>query len=110
MIADCLFIGIFRTASRDVLRIKEECNRISKPDDPDPRDNLVMTTKWTTRPVRAEDAGIIARHRYSDAGPKEDLNAYERWRTTRIDRGAYTGVLAELDDGVIAGAGAVVLD
>lgn len=69
-----------------------------------------MTTAWTTRPARADDAAIIARHRYFDAGTKDDLVAYERWVATRIKRSTYNGVLAELDGGVVAGAGAVMLD
>lgn len=69
-----------------------------------------MTSAWSTRPVRADDAATLARHRYFDAGTKEDLVAYERWVAARIERGIYTGVLAELDGGVIAGAGAVILD
>lgn len=69
-----------------------------------------MTRTWNTRPVRIEDAAIIARHRYFDAGSKDDLAAYERWVAARIERGNYTGVLAEDDHGVIAGAGAVLLD
>lgn len=69
-----------------------------------------MTMLWTIRPARTDDAAIIARHRYLDAGAKEDLVAYERWVATRIERGIYTGVLAERDGGVIAGAGAVIQD
>jgi GNAT superfamily N-acetyltransferase len=69
-----------------------------------------MTITWTTRPVRADDAANIARHRYFDAGTKEDLVAYERWVATRIERGTYTGVLAEVEGSVVAGAGAVMLD
>ena len=60
--------------------------------------------------MSTDDAAIIARHRYLDAGAKEDLVAYERWVATRIERGIYTGILAERDGGVIAGAGAVILD
>lgn len=69
-----------------------------------------MTPAWTTRSVRADDAAIIARHRYFDAGTKDDLVAYERWVATRIKRSTYNGVLAALDGGVVAGAGAVMLD
>lgn len=69
-----------------------------------------MTLLWTTRPVRADDAAIISRHRYFNASTKEDVVAYERWVATRIERGIYTGILAELDGSVIAGAGAVILD
>ena len=73
-------------------------------------DNSGMPTIWNTRPVRVEDAAVIARHRYFDAGAKEDLAAYERWVATRIERGTYSGLLAEADGVVIAGAGAVLLD
>ncbi len=69
-----------------------------------------MPLSWTIRPVRVEDAPLIARHRYADAGTKEDLVAYERWVSARIERGTYFGVLAEIDGAVIAGAGAVLLD
>lgn len=44
-----------------------------------------MPLAWTTRPVRADDAPIIARHRYFDAGTKDDIAAYERWVAVRID-------------------------
>ncbi len=62
------------------------------------------------RPVRVEDASVIARHRYFDDGAREDLTAYERWVAPRIERGTYAGVLAEAEGIVIAGAGAVILD
>lgn len=69
-----------------------------------------MTTPWTTRPVRIDDAATIARHRFADAGAKEDLMAYERWVAVRIERGTYGGVFAEADGAVVAGAGSVLLD
>lgn len=60
--------------------------------------------------MRVEDAQLIAKHRYAEAGTKEDLVAYERWVSARIERGTYFGVLAEMEGGVVAGAGAVLLD
>jgi ribosomal protein S18 acetylase RimI-like enzyme len=69
-----------------------------------------MSTTWSTRPVRVEDAALIARHRYFCEAAKEDLAGYERWVAKRIERGVYTGVLAETELGAIAGAGCVVLD
>lgn len=47
-----------------------------------------MIDPWTTRPVRTDDAAVIA----------------------RIERGSYAGVLAESDGVVVAGAGTVLLD
>lgn len=38
-----------------------------------------MPPSRTIRTVRVEDAQLIAKHRYAEAGTKEDLVAYERW-------------------------------
>lgn len=73
-------------------------------------DNQGMSLPWTTRPVRVDDAAVVARHRYADTGSDEDLRACEHWLAVRIERGTYAGVLADAGGAVVAGAGAVLLD
>lgn len=69
-----------------------------------------MTGTWNTRPVRPQDAALVAIHRYAGAGTAQDLRAYEHWVVSALARGSYVGLLAEREGEVIAGAGAVLLE
>lgn len=50
-----------------------------------------MISQWTVRAVRAEDARIMANHRYYRNEPWEDIDAYAAWLPARIERGRYIG-------------------
>lgn len=62
------------------------------------------------RAARAEDARIIANHRYYRNEPQEDIEAYAAWLPARIECGTYIGFVAEAAGRVVGGAGAVLLD
>lgn len=69
-----------------------------------------MQPPWTPRSAGTDDAAVIARHRYADAGSTADLQAYQHWVASRLAQGRYLGLLAEVQGQVVAGAGAVLLD
>jgi len=65
---------------------------------------------WSTRPVRPDDADQVAAHGHH--GERDDAKRvlYAAWARPRIAAGTYLGWFACDDCGVIAGAGAVLLD
>jgi GNAT superfamily N-acetyltransferase len=69
-----------------------------------------MTSSWTVRAVRAEDAATIALHRYDRGERKEDIDAYAVWLPPRVERGTYLGFVAAAMGRVVGGASAVLLD
>lgn len=66
---------------------------------------------WSIRAVTADDAVAIALHRFDERpAPADAVAHYATWLRPRIEAGFYLGRLAVIDDRVIAGAGAVLLD
>jgi GNAT superfamily N-acetyltransferase len=66
---------------------------------------------WTVRAATATDAAAIAVHRFDERpAPAEPVARYAAWLRPRIEAGFYLGRLAVIEERVIAGAGAVLLD
>jgi GNAT superfamily N-acetyltransferase len=69
-----------------------------------------MTTPYSIRQVKPEDAAIVAAHGCFQASDLQRRAAYEAWVRPRIKSSAYVGWVATAGGQVIAGAGAVLLD
>lgn len=66
---------------------------------------------WSIRVATAADAQTIAAHRFDERpAPADAVAHYADWLRPRIAAGFYLGRLAIVDERVIAGAGAVLLD
>lgn len=62
------------------------------------------------RPVQAEDAPVIARHRYPAEADAAERPIYAQWVAGAISRGLYLGFLALDGEKVVAGAGLTLLE
>jgi GNAT superfamily N-acetyltransferase len=66
---------------------------------------------WSIRVATPDDADAIALHRFDERpAPPDAVAHYAAWLRPRIAGGQYLGRLAMVDDQVIGGAGAVLLD
>jgi GNAT superfamily N-acetyltransferase len=66
---------------------------------------------WRVRAATVADASAIAAARYRDHPEATDAVAhYAHWLGPKIARDEYVGFLAFVDDALVAGAGAVLLD
>lgn len=66
---------------------------------------------FTVRPATAQDAPIIAGHRYPELGQDHPaLPRYAAWVGDALTRGVYLGWLAERQGAVVGGAGLTLLE
>ena len=69
-----------------------------------------MLASWSIRRVRSDDAALVAAHGAFQLSDVMRRAEYEAWVRPRIESGAYVGWFATMNELVVGGAGAVLLD